>query len=395
MPEADPQWELVRRVLDSATFQRARQARAFLLHVCERTLAPQPSAPEFDGQTSGIVRAQASQVRKKLQQYFATEGAGEPVVIDLSLGSYVPVFRGREPRDAELPARAAAPLPWIAVGICALLLAATAWIVLKRRPEPYALASAGPQVARLWQQLFDNDRPTTVLLSDANITQLQDLLHEPIPVADYDRERLNAHVERIADPAARHMVSRSLDRQYTTMADVTMAGRVLLLHAAQGLTADVILARDANAAVFRDHNVILVGPRRANPWIDLFEPRLNFKSRFDENTRVSSFVNTAPLPGERDLYSVQWTVRGFCRVAYLPGREGQGTALLVSGTDMTSTEMGADFITSEHWIRDLRERLGLADAAPLPFFEVLLESKVVLHRTSAPALIAHRVIQGP
>src|SRR5204863_7993096 len=129
-----------------------------------------------------------------------------------------------------------------------------------------------------------------------------------------------------------------------------------------------------------------------NPWVDLFEPRLNFQSRFDERTRRSSFENKTPQPGERAAYSVEWGMRGFCRVAYLPGRDAQGTALLLSGTDMTSTEIGTDFITSERWIRELRRRLALAEDAPMPFFEVLLGSTVVVNRTSDPELIAVRTL---
>ena len=410
MAEIDARRELVDRVLRSATFERSRAARAFLSYVCERALGGDPTPPseveiaagvlageETGGAAGGVVRAQASQVRKKLQQYFATEGSNERAVLELPLGSYLPVFRDREVGDQRPPAppRLARAGPWLAAIGCAALLAAV-WLVARSPQRRGAPAPSRPAVERLWRQMFDNGRPTTVLLADVNVAQVQDLLGHPIPLADYNRNRLNAHIEeRIADRETRVRAVHTMDRRHTTMADVTLAGRALLLHTALGLTAELILARDAAPRHFEQHNVILSGPRRANPWLELFEPRLNFKSRFDETTKRSSFENTAPAPGEQAAYTVQWTQRGFCRVAYLPGRDGHGTALLISGTDLTSTEVGADFMTNETWVQQLLSRLGAGTAGKVPHFEVLLGTNVLLSRTSSPELIAHRVISTP
>ena len=401
---SDSRWELVERVLAGAAFQRSPHSKAFLVLVCERALGPRSSASRrgersaadrdaLDGQASGQVRAQASQVRKKLQQHFTTDGAREPLVIDLALGSYEPIFRAR-----EIGAREPRDVVWLgrkgvmgAAVVVALLLAATAFVV-RHASRPPAVSPERPFVDRLWRQMFANEYPTSVLLADAKLTELQDRLGMPIALADYVRDRLDARIEQqIPDAGARWPARRLLDRRLTTMADTTLAGRVLLLHAAHHLSAEILLARDATPGHFDGRNVIVSGPRRANPWLDLFEPQLNFQSRFDEQTRLASFENTAPRSDEQAVYSVQWANRGFCRVAYLPGRDGRGTVLLVSGTDLTSTEIGADFITSERWIRDLRRRLELEDDAPMPYFEVLLGSKVVVSSTSAPELIAVRV----
>ena len=54
------------------------------------------------------MRVTASQARKKLEQYFAADGASEPVVLEIPKGQYTPVFRERiapiEAPDGAAPA---------------------------------------------------------------------------------------------------------------------------------------------------------------------------------------------------------------------------------------------------------------------------------------------------
>jgi hypothetical protein len=400
-------------VVASPTFARSRQLKALLLYICRRTLVDEPAAltdvdiaagvlgkGDFDAATGGLVRAQASILRKKLQHYFALEGAEEPVVLEVAMGTYLAVFHPRA--VVALPSAAAVPptrraLAGSAVVLFAalLLLSGTFWLggLLARTR---GAGGARPRAEQLWRQLFGNGRGTYLALSDATITLFQDIIGRQLEPGDYERNRLNGLMDEAGlSPEWRRVAFRSIEQRHTPMADVALTGRVQELQARLGLpTADVVLARDLTLRLFEGHNVILSGPRRANPWLALFEPQLNFRSRFDEATRVSSFENTAPRPGEPPVYRVEWGVRGYCRLAFLSGLDGRGTVLLISGTDMTSTEACTDFLTTEDSIERLRARLGVSGDAPLPHFEVLLGASVVVSSTySAPELLAHRVLR--
>ena len=50
---------------------------------------------DFDRRTDPIARVEASRLRSRLELYYATEGASDPVIITLPKGSYVPVFENR------------------------------------------------------------------------------------------------------------------------------------------------------------------------------------------------------------------------------------------------------------------------------------------------------------
>jgi hypothetical protein len=54
--------------------------------------------PDYDPKTDAIVRSQAWRLRLKLREYYASEGAGDPLIIDVPKGHYVPAFSLRNVR---------------------------------------------------------------------------------------------------------------------------------------------------------------------------------------------------------------------------------------------------------------------------------------------------------
>src|SRR5436190_20190211 len=51
---------------------------------------------DYDPRLDSIVRVEAQRLRKKLREYYETEGATDPVLITFRAGSYVPRFAYRE-----------------------------------------------------------------------------------------------------------------------------------------------------------------------------------------------------------------------------------------------------------------------------------------------------------
>jgi hypothetical protein len=58
-------------------------------------------SPDYDPKVDTIVRSQAWRLRGKLREYYASEGADDPIFIDVPLGRYVPVFSLRDPKRAQ------------------------------------------------------------------------------------------------------------------------------------------------------------------------------------------------------------------------------------------------------------------------------------------------------
>ncbi len=416
---SDPRRELLQRIAASPAFQKSRRLRDFLIYVGERALTdPDNSVREHEvgvavfGWTPGqdysedtVVRVQASQLRKKLQLYFATEGAGESLRIDIPRGSYMPVFFEREPEVDGLPGAPAAPgrdrhdrrlilgLGGLSVAlfVCCAWLGASCLGLRHRLSDGLALR---PNVERLWRQMFGSAGDAHVVLADSNLTILHDLMRRQMGLANYQRRQFSTEAERyIESPVLRDMALKVMNREYTHIGDAILVRQVALTAASVGLTTDIVFARDAGPGDFSGHNAILSGPRRANPWVELFEDRLNFRSEFDEEKRQSSLVNLAPQAGEASRYVATWNHEGFCHVAYLPNLDRTGSVLVISGTEMSASAAGAEFITSEDWVKQLYARLGLRAGQRIPHFEVLLRTQLVLSAAPRFELIAHRVIR--
>lgn len=104
-------WEAERAelqaVLQSHLFARSPALTHLLSYLCEKTFAGESAQikeysvgldvfdrrDSFDQDTDSIVRVQANRLRKRLAEYYASEGVAHPVRITIPVGQYIPVFK--------------------------------------------------------------------------------------------------------------------------------------------------------------------------------------------------------------------------------------------------------------------------------------------------------------
>ena len=86
------------RLVQLLTFVVGSTLRGESAHLKETTIgvAVFGRSPDYDPKVDTIVRSQAWRLRAKLKKYYLSEGANDPVVIDIPIGHYVPVFNVRE-----------------------------------------------------------------------------------------------------------------------------------------------------------------------------------------------------------------------------------------------------------------------------------------------------------
>jgi hypothetical protein len=112
----EEEWQELQAVLQSGILDKAPNLKHFLEYVAQQYFSGSTEQvkeysiaiqalhrqAQFDPQSDTIVRVTAHTLRKKLEQYYATEGADHPIQIRLPAGKYVLQFEHRE--QVSLPA---------------------------------------------------------------------------------------------------------------------------------------------------------------------------------------------------------------------------------------------------------------------------------------------------
>jgi hypothetical protein len=184
------------RILASRFFRSAGRSRQFLQYVVQHKLEGHPELlkertigtevfhrpPGYATGDDPVVRVQAGEVRRRLEQYYQA-GEDSPVVsIELPVGSYSPTFHWAADKAVLAPAEEHAPLRlaisqpeihaqaqlprrssrrWIVAAICtALLLAAGAGLVAYQRS-----AHRTSVMDRFWNPVFATQQPVLICLA--------------------------------------------------------------------------------------------------------------------------------------------------------------------------------------------------------------------------------------
>jgi hypothetical protein len=335
------QRELLDRIVASPQFRRAIRLREFLLFVGHHTLN-NGSAPIheqeigaalferpaiYDTSIDNIVRVNATELRKRLEQYFTADGADEPVVVEMPRGSYTLLFRPRavlaeaastlpdstasalvEPAAAlEIADEVVPPVPranrfWPAVSVVLLLFSAVmVWqnLHLRKQVSPWR---DGAALRSFWAEFFDTGQEVDIVLADTSFALAEDIEGRSIPLAsylNYDYKRIDNIAELSSDRRAD--LGSVLDRNNGSVGDYIVAQRILQLdHSTPSL--QLKFAREYSSEAIKTNSVILVGSRQSNPWVQLFDTRMNFSMDYDPVQHRSTIRNRQPKAGEQAEY---------------------------------------------------------------------------------------------
>lgn len=408
--EMDERWAVAARVWNSATLRRSAKLRDLLLYLCHRwwlenadELREQEIGVDvfqrpanYDSAQDTLVRVQASQLRKRLERYFNEEGRDEPLILEIAKGTYEPILRERltvaapPPIETPLPAEPAANR-WIIrllAAACVVLASLCVWLTIYR-PAP---AIEGSSLRRFWTAFAPPGQETTVVIADGAFSAVQDVLHRPILLNEYVSRSYRAELDRPDYSTEKKDILRYLmDRRYTSLADVMLMKRLWATGVLDPARTSVLYSRDLHLRSFQKGNHILVGSRRAVPWVDLFEESLDFHFVYDERTRSVKVENRRPKAGEPASFSLPDAGHGaaerFSLVASLPNPSKTGNVLILSGQEMSGTEAAANLVTTDRLFQEVLAKLPPADGA-LPHFEALLRVKHVEYTMQSYEILA-------
>jgi Putative alpha-1,2-mannosidase len=260
---------LLERVASSQHFKRASRLREFLLYVGQSSIETGGATiheqevgitvfgrqPGYDTSLDNIVRVNATELRKRLELYFVTEGSEEPVIIEIPRGSYTTIFRPRaftnespaeqevplaeeavavpaadevqviEPRAPNISAPRTSYLPWIfslfLLGACVYFSWQNAR--LERVISPW---KSNPALRVFWSRFFDSGQPTDVVVADTSFAVAEDIASRTISLGDdlsYGYKRLAE--DPALSPDRRADLGLVLERNNGSVGDFIVAKR--------------------------------------------------------------------------------------------------------------------------------------------------------------------------
>lgn len=154
----------------------------------------------------------------------------------------------------------------------------------------------------------------------------------------------------------------------------------MALKQAQSTQTAVRYARDLTMCDIGSGNLILIGSNQSNPWVSLFEAKLNFRFEYQPDVHNTFVENRAPQPGEELQYRPSpldpQTRVIYGGIAFLPNLNGGSNVLILQGTSMGGAEIALEILENPDLFGDLILRVKAGrTSGPLPYFEALIRTR--------------------
>jgi hypothetical protein len=431
------EWHLANRVAASKGLRRSSFLPRFLLYVCEQHLIGNTHeiteqrigtkifhrASDYNPGEDNIVRSYARLLRKRLDEYFEHEGRQEPVRLIIPRGGYVPIFENVPETSRSLaaahrqitdeksenlsPVVNAATLPpdtstghianseahwrtpWRSIFLGMVIgafLVAAAWF----RSRSIQSQEFGAEHA-LWAQLFQQERSTLIVPADSGLGILQNVTGKLSGVEEYANGTYLAEIKPIPGLGIGNL--NDLRRQrYTSVVDLNITSMLVRL---PEFTKGQPHIRDARGITIEDlksSNAILLGSSHTNPWVSLFDDRINFKLEYTREVDQSFVLNEHPLRTESPKYingSDGMANQTYGAIDYLPGLDGTGHVLIIQGLNMAGTQAAADVLFNPEAMQPILQKASLPNG-DLKSFELLVETKSIGANAPRAHVIAAR-----
>jgi hypothetical protein len=139
----------------------------------------------------------------------------------------------------------------------------------------------------------------------------------------------------------------------------------------------ILPARSVQLRDFRtDDNFVLLGSPRSDPWVWLFQDRLDFQFVYDAAKAIEVVRNRKPHKGESEFYTPSakgfGTGQAFALVSFISNPNQSGYALLLAGSSAEATDAASKFVLNAGMVSAQLKADGIPPRGSAAPFQVLL-----------------------
>ncbi|HTB93159.1 MAG TPA: helix-turn-helix domain-containing protein [Candidatus Sulfotelmatobacter sp.] len=337
--------------------------------------------PDFDPAVDSMVRVQAGRLRTKLSEYYAGEGSGDPVRIELPKGTYTLAFQKRDsvPKSdrapqasaehSHLPGSEQIPRAWLlsVVVLSLLLVGSLLALYLTRKPTPPTFAGEvkpGPAAFQtFWKPFLTGTEEPWVVFSNAAFVGRPETGMRYYNSARDPKNVIWDHYTGVGEVIAVHNLDQVFSQLHRNLR--VKRGSLFSLDDAQ------------------NNDLIFVGSPSEN--LNLLEipgTREFVFQRVTEGPRKGDLAvfNVHPQPGEQKFYlaspSDSPLIEDYALLAFIPGLNPSRSVMIVAGTTTFGTQGAVEYACREKSVEELLLRLSVSDSGELKPFEALLHVKI-------------------
>ncbi|MBO0910771.1 MAG: hypothetical protein J2P13_03165 [Acidobacteria bacterium] len=351
---------------------------------------------DFDPHLDSLVRVQAGRLRSKLAEYYSSEGADDPIVVELPKGTYSLTFhpgtvltRGAVPRDlgtlhGEITARHAAKGPRATIALSVLLTAAVALILVllatRFAPNAAPAATNPPAAFRAFWRGFaaGPDSPWVIFSNGAFVGRPETGLRYFNPARD-SREVILDHYTGVGEVLAVYDLDRVFSQLHREIR--VKRGSLFTLDDAQ------------------NNDLIFVGSPAENLSLrDLPNTREFIFNRAESGPRKGdlAIVNVHPQAGEAKMFLASPSgtplTEDYAVVGLVRGMNRARSVLILAGTTTLGTQAAAEYVCRQDSLEQLLLRLSISETGEMKPFEAVLHVKVVRGVPVGTELVALRKV---
>jgi hypothetical protein len=416
--EGDPRWLLAQRIVDSPQFCKSPRLSQFLLYIVAKTIAGRQSevteqqiGVHVFGRPHGyrtvddnIVRSYARQLRKRLTEYFACDGIDHEIRIEIPLGSYLPAFTSPalekkvpaelvqdQPRPAVFATHSVAPKwGWPRLLTLFVYSAGLIWLTCVVQSRIVAARYSTEPAQLLWKAMLQGPGDTFIVPPDAGLNLIEDLSHQPLPLADYLKAD---YLDRPLPGVDTHSESDLRSQQLTDFINLQMVATLARLPEFNPGHVFLRFPRDLRFDDLKRANAIIIGSSCSNPWAVIADGTTNFRIQCNPGMQGATVVNRKPQAGEASSYSSHWNEpihQTYSVIIFAPNLSGYGSLLILGGLDAAGTQAAGEALMRSEAITPILEHARRPDGSLAPF-EVLLRSTSIQANATDTQVIASRI----
>jgi hypothetical protein len=365
---------------------------------------------DFDPQADSIIRVQVGRLRLKLAEYYAAEGAADPIVVKIPKGSYHLTFEPRSFEAKPVEAQSAASRTG-APGLPPRQAGGSVGVesILARWRFAAALLLAGLIVSLvILGSVLRNRKVPESPAAKTGLTRASG------PLADFWRPFTSAAEEPwvifsnaafVGRPETGMRYYNSLQDSKSTVYDhYTGVGEVLAIHALDDAFSSLgQRVRVKRGSLFslddvKSNNLIFVGSPSENLSLRDIPGTQEFVfQRVLSGPRKGdlSVVNKHPKPGEASTYlaspSGASLTEDYSVIGLVPGMESGRYVMILAGTTTFGTQGGVEFVCRPETVEKLLHEIPGAGNEPIRPFEALVRVKIARGVPVAAELVSVRL----